>query len=424
MHSDPLARLGSRECGGQNLYVKSLIQNLDSKGWFVDAFTRLNDRGKKIVSRIGNRSRVVRLIGGPASHVPKGKLHPLFPHMYRNFKNFVNGSANYDIFHGHHYDGGWMAARASTEYNKPLFTTFHSLGKIRFQTQKNYLGKTEEEEILNERFQIESEIIKKSSAIIELSESEKKGLVDFYGASAEKVHVIPGGVNLKQFENIAKEKARELINIPKENFTVLFVGRLEWRKGVSTLLHAMTLLKDRIPNLNSIIVGGKFFGRNFDLDDKNEYERLLKIAKGNGLENFVRFTGSVSHTDLPKYYSAADVLVIPSYYEPFGLVALEGLASKIPVIASRVGGLQITIKDGINGLLFEPRNPADLSEKILNIYNSKDKADKFSKAGYEEVSRCYSWSCIVDKVISTYESFIKSDEIEESKDENSASISI
>ena len=422
MHSDPLARLGSRECGGQNLYVKSLIQNLDSKGWTVDAFTRLNDKDKKTVSKVGKRSRVIRLRGGPSVHIPKGNLHSFFPEMYENFRKFLYAGNDYEIFHGHHYDGGWMALKAHEEFKKSFITTFHSLGKTRLQTQKAYLGNTSEEDVLNERFGIEQEIIDSASAIIELSESEKNGLIDQYGADFEKIFVIPGGVNIKQFGNIPKEKARRLTGINEESFVVLFVGRLEWRKGVSTLIQALKLLKDQIPNLSLIVVGGKFFGRNCNEEDKKEYERLLKMVRDNGLENEIKFTGSVSHSDLPKYYSAADVLVIPSYYEPFGLVALEGLASKIPVIASKVGGLQITIKDRINGLLFEPRNPLDLSKKIADICKAKDFCESLVRKGYEDILKSYSWSSIVDNVISVYESFAYKNEKQESQDENSAPV--
>src|SRR5262249_10583362 len=156
-HSDPLARLGSRENGGQNLYTKSLVLNLDRNGWSVDVFTRLNDTDKKRISRIGKNSRVIRLPGGKPIHIPKGQLHPLFPEIYQNFLSFINNTNEYELFHGHHYDGGWMAMKAAQQFNKPLIATFHSIGKVRHQTQTFFLGRTTEEQILVERYAIEKE---------------------------------------------------------------------------------------------------------------------------------------------------------------------------------------------------------------------------------------------------------------------------
>lgn len=404
IHSDPLARLGSRENGGQNLYTKSLVQNLDKNGWSVDVFTRLNDRSKKTISKIGKNSRVIRLAGGSPSHIPKGNLHPLFPVIYDNFLKFINNESSYDLFHGHHYDGGWMAVKAGEQFKKPIITTFHSIGKVRQQTQTFFLGKTTEEQILEERYLIEKDIINKSSAIIELSESEKKYIIELYNSPPEKIHVIPGGVIASDFKLIPRERARDIIHIPNESFTILFVGRLEWRKGVATLLHATRLLKENIPNIKTVIVGGKIFGSKFNIDDRKEYERLEKNAleiQKLQKEDF-KFVGSVSHSDLYKYYSAANVLVIPSYYEPFGLVALEGLISKIPVVASRVGGLKITIQDEKTGLLFEPRNPTDLAEKIKKLYTHPDIAKKIVNEGYADVVKNYSWDKIVDEIQKIY----------------------
>lgn len=404
IHSDPLARLGSRENGGQNLYTKSLVQNLDKNGWTVDVFTRLNDRSKKTISKIGKNSRVIRLSGGSPTHIPKGNLHPLFPAIYENFLKFIDNENTYDLFHGHHYDGGWMAVKAAEQFKKPIVTTFHSIGKVRQQTQTFFLGRTTEEQILEERYAIEKNIIDKSNAIIELSESEKKYIIELYNSTPEKIHVIPGGVNPSDFQVISKEKARDTVHIPKENFVVLFVGRLEWRKGVATLLHATRLLKEHIPNIKTVIVGGKIFGNKFNIDDRKEYERLEKNAldiQKLKPEDF-KFVGSISHSDLYKYYSAANILVIPSYYEPFGLVALEGLISKIPVVASRVGGLKLTIQDEKTGLLFEPRNPTDLAEKVKKLYDSPEMTGKVIKQGYEDVVKNYSWDNIIKQIEAVY----------------------
>ena len=420
IHSDPLAAIGSRQAGGQNVYIKNLVSHLDKKGWSIDVFTRLDSSKKKIVSRIGKKSRVIRLLAGKPVDIPKGQLHPYFPEFYQSFLKFTSfpDTQNknpeissmhqnpYQLFHGHHYDGGSIALLAHKEFKKPLLVNFHSLGRVRSETQKRYSFDGSEKKILDERFIMEKEIVQNASLIISLAETEKRDLQLLYGASREKVVVIPGGVNINEFIKIPKDKARERLNISKEDFILLFVGRLEWRKGVGTLISALCLLKNDISNVKVRVVGGKIFGLRRNKDDFKEYQRLLKRAQEGGVGDRIDFMGRIDQGRLHLCYSSADILVIPSYYEPFGLVALEGMASQIPVVASRKGGLRSTIKENQNGLLFEPRNALDLKENILKIYRSKELASLLVKNAYEDVVKNYSWKHIAEKISETYKNLV------------------
>ncbi len=406
IHSDPLAALGSQESGGQNVYIYYLVKELDKRGWSVDVFTRQDQLRKKTIAFIGKRSRIIRLKGGPIKYFPKTELFNHFPELYQNFLQFINYQNPYVLFHGHHWDGGWLAMQAARQFKKPLVENFHSLGKIRFQTRKQYLLNDNEKEFFEKRFCLEKNIVKEANIIISLAESEKNDLENFYQADSQKIKVVPGGVNLRQFQKIDKQKAREEINIPKDKFILLFVGRLEWRKGIGTLISAANLLKNEINNLGVIVVGGKIYGRQKNIKDFKEYQRLLAKAKEEKLENIISFIGRVDNGRLPFFYSAADILVIPSYYEPFGLVALEGMACQVPVVASRIGGLAITIQEGINGLLFQPRNPLDLKEKVLRIFKSKELAEYLTKNAYNKIKQNFSWKNISLKIEKVYNSLI------------------
>lgn len=409
IHSDPLARLGGRENGGQNLYVRSLIQELDRLGWTVDCFTRFNDSDKRDCAHVGKRSRVMRIRGGPAHHIPKGKLHPYFPELWNNFLAFLRreygGQNPYVLFHGHHYDGGVIALDAHRIFGNPLVMTYHSLGIVRLHTHQKYLGKIDDEREFLERLDMEQKLVKQSSLIIATSESEKQDLVNYYGANPETVSIVPGGINLAQFEPIPKEKARDTTRFDRNDYLLLFVGRLEWRKGVATLLHALRIVSKEIPNAKLAVVGGKIFGKKANGDDMKEYNRLAMIAEKIGVADRVRFTGAVSHGYLKKFYSSADVLIVPSYYESFGLVPLEGFSCGVPVIASRTGGLMNTIQDGQNGLLFEPRNPPGLAEKILALYRSPDLARLLAQTARESVKQ-YSWRRIGEQIAGLYASIL------------------
>jgi len=397
--------LGGQQAGGQNIYIRSLAKELGKLRWKVDIFTRWDTPHKKQISYIDKNCRVIRLKGGEIGYLPREKSLEMLPEIYQGFLKFINYKNFYDLFHGHYWDGGWVAEKAHIQFKKPLVTNFHSLGMIKQETKKRFSKNQNEYGYFVKRLNIENEIAKESSIIISLAESEKEDLIKLYGCNPEKCVVVPGGVDLKQWGKIEKSKARELIKINKDDFVLLYVGRLEWRKGIGTLIASAGLLKKEIPKLKILIIGGQIFGKEKNLDDAKEYERLKSMAKKQEVDDIIRFVGRVQHSGLPLFYSAADIFVIPSYYEPFGLVALEAMTSKIPVIASNVGGLTKIIEDGKTGLLFEPRNPVTLRKKVLSIYNSKDLKENLISSAYQKVQG-YSWKKMAIKVNEIYNKLI------------------
>jgi glycosyltransferase involved in cell wall biosynthesis len=405
-HDDPLAQLGSQESGGQAVYVNSLIKELDKKGWSVDTFTRLDSQHKKPVSLIGKNSRVIRIKGCPSKYIGRKLLFDFLPQMYENFLDFIDRRNPYSLFHGHYWDGGWLAMKASEQFSIPFVENFHSIGRVRLEVKEKYSAGANGKDIFDKRFLIEDDIVRETKAIISLSESEKFFLQNSYNAPSEKILVIPGGVDLKIFSATPKQEARKKICTDEKSFILLFVGRLEWRKGVGTLIHAAKLLRNEIPNLRVLVAGGKIYGRQKNVDDYKEYQRLLEIAKKTETEEMISFLGSIDHNNLPSFYSASDVFVVPSYYEPFGLVALESMACKTPVIASDVGGLAAIIQNNSNGLLFEPRNPVDLKDKILQIYKSADKGKGLAEKAHENILENYSWKEIAEKISNIYNKHI------------------
>ena len=407
IHSDPLASLGSQESGGQNIYVRYLAEELGRLGWEVDIFTRLDNPRKNQIARISKNSRVIRLKGGPVGYVPKKELFSFLPEIFDNFLHFINFENPYILFHGHYWDGGAVALEAFKKFQKPFVQNFHSIGIVRVETKKRFLDNgSVDNSYVESRTEMEKEIIKNSSVIISLAESEKQSLIQFYGCPEEKVQVIRGGVDVKHWPLIEKEKARDTLSLDKKSFIILFVGRLEWRKGIGTMISASRLLREKIAGLKILIVGGKIFGRDINAADFKEYKRLQKKAEEEGVGDILSFAGSMDHGRLPAYYRSADVFVVPSYYEPFGLVVLEGMASKVPVIASSVGGLAITIKDGKTGLLFEPRNALSLQEKIMELYKSESLASVLVQNAFEEISKNYSWQNVTEKIAVIYNSLI------------------
>lgn len=405
IHSDPLVAIGTQENGGQNVYVRSLMNELDRRGWVVDVYTRWNDPRKKSIVPVGKHSRVIRLKAGPLRHVPKFELHSHLPEFYQNFLTFNANAAPYEIFHGHYWDGGWVALQAHRQFNRPFLQTYHSLGRVRFDTKQRFAQQTTDNHF-ETRFSVEAEVGQAAAAVISLSETEKRDLHDLYGIPREKIMVIPGAVNFRVFHPMTREYSRAHLHLSPTDFIVLYVGRLEWRKGIGTLISAVNLLKNDIPNIKAVIVGGGIVGKHKNEEDFKEYQRLLGKAQTEGVADRISFVGRVSHSRVHFYYSAANIHAVPSYYEPFGLVALEGMACQVPVVASRKGGLRMTIQDGVTGLLFEPRDAGDLSKKILQLYRSPELVGTVVKNAYDHVREHYSWKDIAQKISETYEQII------------------
>jgi len=237
IHSDPLASLGSQECGGQNIYVKCLAEELCHFGWNVDVFTRRDNSRKNTVADISKRARVIRLREGRC-HTCRKRTFPVFPELFENFLKFIGGENRYDLFHGHYWDGGWMALEAAKKFRRPFVENFHSVGIVRMETQKKFRENLSESDYFVDRINLENRIARDAAAVISLSSSEKEALTRFYACPENKINVISGGVNLKHWPLIEPVKARETIGVDKNAFIILFVGRLEWRKGVGTLISA------------------------------------------------------------------------------------------------------------------------------------------------------------------------------------------
>ena len=407
VHSDPLAPLGSQEGGGQNMYVRSLVEELTKLDWEIDIFTRWDSLQRRQFAKINKKARIIRLKGGNIGFIPKNELFTVVNEIYENFLAFVNYKNPYALFHSHYWDGGAVGLMAKEKFKKPLVHNFHSLGITRLESMKRYLKDETVQNHFAERINHESKIITGSDKIICLAEAGKKDLEKYYACPPEKILVIPGGVNLKSWPLVEKEAARKYLLAKPEDFIILFVGRLEWGKGLGTLLAAINLVRQEVSNLKFLIVGGKIFGRNKNSADLAEYDRLQAMVEKKHMGNFVRFVGNIENRALSYFYRAADLFCVPSYYEGFGLVALEGMANKIPVLASNTGGLASIIKPNETGFLAEPKDPEDLKNKIVKIYKDRELAQQVTEKAYQEVTEKYSWKKIAEDISRSYEELIK-----------------
>jgi D-inositol-3-phosphate glycosyltransferase len=263
---------------------------------------------------------------------------------------------------------------------------FHTLGEV-----KNRARISEQEP--RRRIHHERNVVRRADALLTAREPERVLLERYYGAEPGRIHTIPCGIDLSLFRPVDRGPVRTRLGLPDDRPVLLWVGRLEKLKGVDILVSACAQLAER--DFILLIVGGD--------DNAGELRAELEAqAEAEGVSANIRFEGAVAHDELPAYYSAADVVVVPSYYESFGLVAVESLACGTPVVASRVGGLVSTVNDGVTGYLIPWRCPEPFAEKLEVLLNNPELRSNFNIAARKSVER-YRWSRVGSEMVRFYE---------------------
>jgi len=292
------------------------------------------------------------------------------------------------VIHSHYWLSGWAGMALQSRWQAPLVHMFHTLGAV-----KNAVARSEGEREPPLRLATERQIVARVQRLIAANRAERHHLLHFYDAPADRVVIIPCGVNLRLFRPLPKDQARALLNLPQEGHILLFVGRLEPIKGVDVLLDALAHLTSESCQAMLLIVGGN--------TAEEETQRLQGIARCLGLEERTRFLGAQEQSILPYFYAAADLCVIPSFYESFGMVAIEAMACGRPVVASQVGGLQFTVRHGRTGLLVPPGDSLALAEAIEFLLKNPGLRQEMGTAALR-VSRRYSWSRVAKEVAAIY----------------------
>ena len=398
-HTCPLASLEGKETGGMNVYVLELSKKLGELGIVVDIFTRSQSDKHNHVVQISPNVRLFHIPAGPEKALPKKLLLDHIEIFYKNVKKIINEEElQYDLVHAHYYMSGIVGLKFQKDYEVPLVTTFHTLALM-----KNLVARGPIE--WQERERIDSEIIlaKKSEKIIALSESDKNYISYLYNGDKKKIEVVSPGVDTALFRPIKKTPARNFIHATPEDKIILFVGRIEPLKGVDSLLYAFKILMSKNKKINHKIclwiVGGDT-SQKMHLWSK-ELQKLENLRRVLGIKTAVKFVGQRPQSELPYYYSAADVVVMPSHYETFGIVALEAMACGTAVISTHVTGLTSTLENQ-RGLHVVPANsPIHLARQIETIITNGKKHSDMAIRLVNQV-RDFTWQRVAEKTLLIY----------------------
>lgn len=389
-HTSPLARPGGNKAGGLNVYVVELARRLVESGCLVDIFSRTSNRDQPAVVELGPGLRAIHLAAGPRRYLAPESIHKHLPRFTQAIIEFAaRESLTYDVIHSHYWLSGLVGIDLKKAWGVPHVTMFHTLGEI-----KNRASVSMNETSL--RIESEAAIIAAADRIVCATEAEATSMRVLYRADPAKLSVVPLGVDLERFQPLDRDAARKTLGLRDERI-ILFVGRIEPLKGIDILIDAAAMLDSDV-DCSVLIVGG-------DESSRTQVARLRELARHRGIEHRVAFTGAVGHDLLPLYYSAADVCVVPSHYESFGLVAVEAMASGLPVVASRVGGLIGTIKDGETGYLVPWLCPEPFAERIELLLENEPLRRNLGEAARREVSR-YRWENVAAAILDLYEQLV------------------
>ncbi|HEY9089934.1 MAG TPA: glycosyltransferase [Anaerolineaceae bacterium] len=399
-HTCPLAVLGGKDTGGMNVYVRELTRHLGAAGVHVDVFTRSQDEHvPHVLHDLGYGNRVVHIPAGPEIPLPKQELAEYLPEFIANILTFAQEKRlQYDVIHSHYWMSGVAAQALKQAWNAPVVHMFHTLGQM-----KNRVARSSAEQEGEYRVEGERQVLRNADALIVATLAEKSQLQFLYNASARKMTVIPPGVDTTRFYPIPHDEARAVIGIPSDDEMILFVGRIEPLKGVDTLIRAVAHMHEtgvlqRYPHYLSII-GGDPEATPEKMNQ--EMVRLQRMCRELGIGDMVVFHGKRGQDALPYYYSAASMLVVPSHYESFGMVALEAMACGTPVVASQVGGLAFLVQDGVTGFVVPDGEPDILGDRLTRLISDPVLRDRMG-ADAARYAQGYAWKNIAAQVTQVY----------------------
>lgn len=396
-HASPLAALGGIDAGGQNIYVAHVAHCLADAGHAVDIYTRRDQASQPEVVHVGRRMRVLHVPAGPARFVPKEQLLSYMPEFAAFCEPLCVRGNGYDVVHANFFMSGWVALQMKRRVGLPFVMTFHALGLVRREHQKDA------DAFPKERISIEQALVDEADAIIAECPQDGADMVRLYGANTSKISMVPCGYDPNEFAPMDRNVARESLGLRRDAFIVLQLGRMVPRKGIDNVVRAMALLPRHIkPQL--VVVGGES-----DPPDESltpEIGRLRTIARDSGVEDIVHFAGCKPRWDLRTYYAAANVFVSTPWYEPFGITPLEAMACGIPVIGSTVGGIQYSVVDGITGFLVPPKDPQALAEHLVYIATRPALAHAFGAAGIKRVREFFTWKHVTRQLLAAYDTLL------------------
>jgi D-inositol-3-phosphate glycosyltransferase len=402
VHTSPLDQPGTGDAGGMNVYIVEVAKRLAARGIEVDIFTRATSRSLPPVSELLPGVLVRHVVAGPFEELDKnelpGQLCEFTSGLLRTEASYDPG--HYDLLHSHYWLSGQPAWAAKQHWGVPLVHSMHTLAKVKNDALAQ--GDSPEPGV---RVLGEEQVVESADRLIANTGKEARQLIALYGADPSRVATVNPGVSLSLFRPGSSDLtrstmvARDRLKLPKAAFVMLFVGRIQPLKAPDVLLYAAARMIEDDPSMRSRLVVAVVGGPSGS--GLARPEKLQKLAASLGIADVVRFEPPCPQAELAEWYRAADVTVVPSHSESFGLVALESQACGTPVVAAAVGGLCTAVRDGESGVLIPGHDPADYAAILTRLAARPGRRDRLARAAVSHASE-FGWSGTVDRLLEVY----------------------
>jgi D-inositol-3-phosphate glycosyltransferase len=388
LHTSPLLQPGSGDSGGMNVYVRELVSSLSQTGIECITFTRADREGLAPEVQVEPNHRVVHIEAGP-HHLPKEALAEISDEFCHGVMEWIRANGAPDIIHGNYWLSGVVGHHLKHQLGVPFVSTFHTLARVKAEGGDPEPGW---------RDRAEAEIIQCSDAICVSCVEEEEQFRRLYGDPHGRIEIIAPGVEHAFFAPGDQAGARQAIGADLDIPLIVFVGRIQPLKGPDVAIRALADLHRRgHPDAMLIMIGGAS-GQGGGFETQRAHDLVDELD----LHDSVVFVPPQPHHVLSSYYRAADIVVVPSRSESFGLVALEAAACGTPVVASAVGGLLSLVDDGSTGRLIPGRNPSDYGEAMAEILDDSDLRTAMSLAARQRASS-YTWHAAAARLSGLYE---------------------
>jgi D-inositol-3-phosphate glycosyltransferase len=395
VHTSPLDQPGAGDAGGMNVYIVEVSRRLAAQGIAVDIFTRATSSDLPPVVEMSPGVTVRHVSAGPYEGLGKeelpGQLCAFTAAVLREEAQHEPG--HYDVVHSHYWLSGQVGWLARDRWSVPLIHTAHTLAKV-----KNAALADGDRPEPRARVIGEEQVVAQADRLIANTDEEARQLVAHYAADPSRTLVVPPGVDLDRFTPGDRAAARRAVGLPRDAVSLLFVGRIQPLKAPDVLLAAAARMLAAEPSLRSrlrVSVIGAPSGSGLDAP-----RQLEELAATLGIADVVRFLPPQTPERLAEHYRAADVTVVPSHSESFGLVALEAQACGTPVVAAAVGGLRTAVRDGVSGLLVDGHHPADYADAIGAVLARRE----LLGVGARRHATRFSWERTADALVTAYAS--------------------
>ena len=395
MHTSPLLQPGTGNAGGMNVYLDRLARTMARRGIEVTTFTRRTDPGSDTVTEVESGYRVVQISAGPEGPLSAAQMKPYAPEFAMGVIAWIDANDQvFDIVHSHYWLSGRTGVRIKNKYGIPLANSFHTLGKVKDRARAAFERPSSAERLLTEE-----EVISQSDCVIASTPFEFDDLLEHYAASPERLCVSPPGVDHDVFSPGDRSAARQRLGTGS-NPTVLFAGRVQTHKGTALAVESYADLRDALdPALGTPVL--QIIGGASGEDGETELERCVALAAEREVDDCVHFIDPVPHAILADYYRAADVVIVPSRSESFGLVAAEAQACGTPVVASNSGGLAYIVSASESGLLVDGDDPQSFAAAMKAIIEHPSFAERLSE-GARKFSERFSWEATANRLLELY----------------------